>query len=165
MTDVLPSAHQPVSADESAGPVVLIDSRTRARRMLAPLVTGGAVLLATGYVASVNPNDAGHYPLCPTKWFLGVDCPGCGGLRCVYSLAHGDVATAADHNLLAVLLLPLVAVWWVLWVVRAWRGTRAVPSAPAKRRERVLTVVVWVLVFAFTLARNLPFVPYLNSAA
>jgi hypothetical protein len=95
----------------------------RGRRLVAPMAVGGAALLGVVYLGAVDPNEPGHYPLCPTQALLGVDCPGCGGLRCVHALARGDVVGALDHNALAVLvLLPLAVITWALWLRRAWRG-------------------------------------------
>jgi hypothetical protein len=104
----------------------------RGRRLLAPLAVGGAALLGAAYLGVVDPNEPGHYPLCPTQALLGVDCPGCGGLRCVHALTRGDLVGALDHNALAVLvLLPLAVISWALWVRREWRG----PTASERRSD------------------------------
>jgi hypothetical protein len=99
------------------------------------MAVGGAALLGVAYLGVVDPNEPGHYPLCPTQALLGVDCPGCGGLRCVHALTRGDVVGALDHNALAVLvLLPLAVITWALWFRREWRGPAAsVPGSAAPR--------------------------------
>lgn len=141
---------------------------SRLRRIAAPLAVGGATLLATAYVGLVDPNEAGHYPLCPTKYLTGLDCPGCGGLRAVHSLAHGDVSGALDHNALAVLvLLPLAALLWIRWLVRAWRGTPPQTEPSWWQRPAALWTLLAVTVL-FTVARNLSGVPalaWLGSSA
>jgi hypothetical protein len=96
------------------------------------MAVGGAALLGVAYLGAVDPNEPGHYPLCPTQALLGVDCPGCGGLRCVHALTRGDIVGALDHNALAVLvLLPLAVITWALWVRREWRGPVAPPPGSA----------------------------------
>ena len=48
---------------------------SRWRRVRGPLAVGALGLVATAYVGLVDPNAPGHYPLCPTKYLTGVDCP------------------------------------------------------------------------------------------
>ena len=43
----------------------------------------------------------------------GAWCPGCGSLRAVNDLTHGDVLAAASSNLVLVLALPVLALLWV----------------------------------------------------
>ena len=129
--------------------------------MLAPVATGIGVLAATAYVRAVDPNEPGHYPLCPTLALLGIDCPGCGGLRATHALAHGDVAAALDHNALLVVAAPVLIALWGVWMYRAWTG---VAPALTPRREtfaRVAPIVVLLVVMLFAVVRN--FVPYLGS--
>ena len=148
------------TASETAATPVGAPPRSRARRMAGPLAAAGGLLAATTYLGLVDPNAPGHYPLCPTKYLTGLDCPGCGGLRCVHSLAHGDLVGALDHNAFVVLLvIPLILGGLVAWAVREWRGD---PPAPVGHRwfeKRWLIVTVAVVMIAFTVARNIPGVP------
>lgn len=138
-----------------------IDPRPRARRMLGPLATLGGSAIALGYLAAVDPSQPGHYPLCPTQFFLGVDCPGCGLLRGTHALLHGDVPQALDHNVLLIVLVPLAVVLWVRWAWHAWRGVTPAVSARAWRRRTIATVVAFAALLLFGVVRNL--VPYLGS--
>lgn len=133
--------------------------RTRGRRLVAPLATALGVVAATACVAVYDPNVGGPYPVCPSRLLFGIDCPGCGGLRATHALTQGDVAAAADNNLLYVIVLPIVLVAFVLWCVRSWRGTPARPLQP--RTRTIITIAAVVVVAMFTLARNL--LPYLGS--
>ncbi len=115
---------------------------------------GAAVGASTLGLALVNPRDSGM-PVCWSAGFFGIDCPLCGGLRCVNSLARGDWLTAADHNVLLAVALPVVVAGWVLWMVAA-----------VKRRPFTLPRAgnwAWVLavgtVAAFTVLRNLDLGP------
>lgn len=94
----------------------------RSRRLMAPLAVGAVTLCAAAYVGLVDPNQPGHYPLCPTKALTGLDCPGCGGLRATHALVTGDLVGALDQNAFVVLVVvPLVVVAWIAWLVRCWR--------------------------------------------
>lgn len=143
--------------------------RARRSRLLSPLVAAGGVLVATGYVAMVNPNQPGHYPLCPFKAITGWDCPGCGGLRAVHDLAHGNLAAALDQNaLVVVLLIPVAVIMWLGWLRRAWSGK----PRPERNAPTSWLGVAWArwspysmlaLLIAFTVLRNLPVAHYFAS--
>jgi hypothetical protein len=150
-------------ADDAVVTAERVDTRSRGRRMLAPLLTGAIVAGALGYLAAVDPNEPGHYPLCPTKSLFGIDCPGCGCLRGLHALTRGDVAGAADHNLLLLLAVPFALVLWVRWVLRAWRGVSPAVSMRTFRLRNRAMIIVLVAILAFGVVRN--FVPYLDSAA
>lgn len=140
---------------------------SRVRRLRAPIVVGASALLASAYVGLVDPNAPGHYPLCPTKAFTGLDCPGCGGLRAVHSLVHGDITGALDHNAFVVLVvLPGAVLLWARWLWRTWKGSDASAGEGTAAADVPLPspVLVWSLVavtVAFTVARNMSGVPAL----
>ncbi|WP_309484416.1 DUF2752 domain-containing protein [Streptomyces himalayensis] len=125
---------------------------TPLRRLLVPVGVLGSVVAVFAYVGVVDPNEPGHYPVCPLFRFTGIYCPGCGGLRSAHAFAQGDFATAFGDNALAVAGYVLFAVLWVVWAVRVVRGRPA--------RIDLRPVQLWgigVLVLAFTVVRNLPF--------
>ncbi|GAA1983256.1 DUF2752 domain-containing protein [Kitasatospora viridis] len=131
------------------------------RRLARPFAALGALALPTAYVATVDPNSAGHYPTCPFLRATGWWCPGCGGLRCVHALTRGELTTAAHDNLLAVVLFAIVGVLWVRWVFAALTGGRPprVEFGPARATALVLLLV------AFTVLRNLPIGAHLAPPA
>lgn len=139
----------------------IVDPRPRVRRMAAPLATLVGSAVALGYLAAVDPSEPGHYPLCPTQFLLGVDCPGCGMLRGTHALLGGDLPRALDHNVLLVVLVPLALVLWMRWAWHAWRGVTPAVSVRAWRARTVVTVIAFALLAAFGVIRNL--VPYLGS--
>jgi hypothetical protein len=59
------------------------------------------------YLVAPSPSTT---PPCPTRWLLGLPCPGCGSLRAVHHLLHLRFARAFALNPLATLALPFVAV-------------------------------------------------------
>jgi len=136
---------------------------------VAPVVVAAAALAATAYVGLVDPNQPGHYPLCPTKVLTGLDCPFCGGLRATHSLARGDIGSAVDHNALVTLVVvPILLVLWLVWIRRAWAGTTPAPRTEPSRLQPVLLWSALALMVAFTVVRNVDAVPalaWLGSSA
>ncbi|MGM7444346.1 DUF2752 domain-containing protein, partial [Streptomyces tunisiensis] len=129
----------------------------RAARLAAPAGLLAAVTAAFAYVAAVDPNEPGHYPVCPLLGLTGLYCPGCGGLRSAHAVAHGDLAAALQANAPAVLGYAAFAVLWTVWVIRAARGRpMRIDPPPA---------VLWTaggLLLAFTVLRNTPFGGWLH---
>ncbi|MGW2614562.1 DUF2752 domain-containing protein [Streptomyces sp. NPDC001500] len=125
---------------------------TAASRLAVPAGILAAVVAAFAYVGAVDPNEPGHYPVCPLLRVTGLYCPGCGGLRSAHAFVHGDLATALHDNAMAVAAYLGFAVLWTVWAVRAARGRPA--------RVELTTGRLWTLgalLLAFTVVRNLPF--------
>jgi Protein of unknown function (DUF2752) len=139
-----------------SGPAILTGGRCA---VLKPLGAAAAALVATGYVATVDPNVAGHYPTCPFLAITGWYCPGCGALRAVHALAHGDLMTALARNPFAVVAIGYVVVSWLLWLDRTARGRPRRWLAPPWVLYGVLAAILmfWVL-------RNLPGWTWLSPA-
>ncbi|WP_019874673.1 DUF2752 domain-containing protein [Sporichthya polymorpha] len=116
----------------------------------APLGVGAAVAAATAAVALVSPEEPGTYPPCPFHTVTGWWCPGCGGLRAVHALAHGDLSTAVARNVLVVLAVPLLVLAWAAWLRRAVTGRAVVRLPVAAGWTLAATVAV------FWVARNVP---------
>ncbi len=147
--------------------------QTRARRMAWPVIGAAVTVGAAFYIRAVDPNNGG-YPLCPLKFVTGIDCPACGGLRCVHSLMNGDIATAMDQNLLAVFVLPMIAIWAVFALRAKWlgddqmrpvtvEGDNGGGAAGRAAALRMLLIVMIVVTILFTILRNIPGVPFLPS--
>lgn len=127
--------------------------RSRRERVTAPVLVAGAVLGASVLLHLRDPHQSGSYLFCPWLVLTGTYCPGCGGLRAVNDLTHGEIAAAASSNLLFVGAIPLLLVLWSRWFADRWRGVRRVVD---QRRG-----VLWASVFAavalvFWVVRNLP---------
>ena len=122
----------------------------RWRRLRPPLLTAAAVTCATTLLATVSPHTPGQYGTCPSRWLLGVYCPGCGALRATFDMAHLDLLGAWSMNPLWVLVVPVLILAWVAWVIRAWRG----------RRLGQVATWMWAaplaVVLAYAVLRNLP---------
>jgi hypothetical protein len=117
-----------------------------------PLLVGLAGATAFGLLRFRDPHASGAYGFCPFQAITGLPCPGCGGLRSVNDLTRGDVGSAVGSNVLVVALVAVLAVAYVLWVVRRLRGRtdRMIVLSPRA------AVVVVVVVAAFGVLRWTP---------
>jgi hypothetical protein len=121
------------------------------RAIMRPLGVGAVALIGVGIVTTVDPNTAGHYPTCPFLAVTGWYCPGCGALRAVHALGHGDLMTALARNPLTVVVAGYLVVTWVLWLRRSASGRPLRWLAPT-----------WVIygvfgaILAFWVLRNVP---------
>lgn len=126
---------------------------SRARRLATPLLTLGTAAAAFAYVGTVDPNEPGHYPVCPLLDLTGILCPGCGGLRSAHAFAHGDLGIAIGANALAVAGYFVFAGFMILWLVRAYRGG----SAPRLALKPLYWWGIGAVALLFSVVRNLSF--------
>ncbi|HET8599365.1 MAG TPA: DUF2752 domain-containing protein [Segeticoccus sp.] len=124
-----------------------------------PALVAGVAASAVGYLAAVDPNQAGHYPTCPFLFLTGWYCPGCGSLRAIHDLAHLDLAGALARNPLVLVAVPYLLITWGLWLHRSVTGRPRRWLAPAWVLWTVLGAVLayWVL-------RNVPGWTWLSPA-
>lgn len=103
-----------------------------------------------------NPSQYGFYPRCMLYVMTGIYCPGCGASRATYQLLHGHVLTAMHYNVLFVLSLPFAAFYSLRWVV-CWMNGR--PAPPMIIQPKWL-IAGGVVLFIFTVLRNIPIAPF-----
>lgn len=120
-------------------------------RVLRPALWAVGLLAAVALLHLRDPHESGSYLYCPWLLLTGTYCPGCGGLRAVNDLTHGDVGAALSSNILVTLLIPVAVVLLSLWAVDRWRGhTRSVPW----KRLRPIVVSLVTVMFLFAVIRN-----------
>lgn len=122
----------------------------------APLVVAASTTLMCAAIWVGDPTTPnGPLPVCPTKALLGIDCPGCGSLRMVYSLMHGNLLAAARFNALG-----LAAVALLVWAYVSWTYGRLVGRRiRGWQHRRWAAVVTLSLVLAWFVVRNIPVAP------
>jgi hypothetical protein len=132
-------------------------ARAKAQALAPPLAAVAAGGLGCVAVWFGNPTvPGGPLPICPTKALFGIDCPGCGGLRMMYSLLHGDIPAALHYNAVSFVVV-LLCVWSIgAWTVGRLRG-RWQRSWLHWRWTPLVFSVVFVVWFVI---RNLPFAPF-----
>lgn len=117
-----------------------------------PVAVAAGATAAVTWVGTVDPERPGHYPTCPFLAITGLWCPGCGSLRAVHALAHGDLSAAVSRNVLTVAAIPFLIGVWVGWVRRTWTRTPG--------RGLAHPLLIWAMlagIVAFWVVRNLPF--------
>ena len=70
------------------------------------LFGGLATILCLVYF--FDPNTDSIFPPCPTNAITKFHCTGCGTLRALHALVHGDFKEAISQNAMAVLFLPIL---------------------------------------------------------
>lgn len=127
-----PSTTRSPATTPATRPTNIID---RAGPGLVPLVI---VLALTVAVSVRDPHAPGSWLVCPSRALFGLDCPGCGSMRGLHDLAHGNLAESVGHN---ALLIP-----GILFLVYA-----------IFRRPGSRWAIAWGAMFVvFTVLRNLP---------
>lgn len=110
---------------------------------------GALVAGALGYISVVDPHQPDSiFPVCPFHLLTGLNCPGCGTLRMVHDVLHGDLAAAVNDNALFLIGLPALA-GWMLLRRRSGKVPLTLPAAAA----------AMITLFAWTVVRNLPGFP------
>jgi hypothetical protein len=127
--------------------------RSRRQRVTGPLLLAGGVLGASVLLHLRDPHQSGAWGYCPWLLLTGTYCPGCGGLRAVNDLTHGDVAAAASSNLLLVAAIPFLVLTWARTTLDRWHGR---VRQGAARRHVVLAVSLLVVALVFAVVRNTP---------
>jgi len=117
----------------------------------------GLLAAACGVLFYFNPTQHSFYPICMFHKYTGLNCPGCGSLRAMHLLVHGDVVTALRFNPLLILSLPFVACYSLVYVKSPARAKMWL-SAMVRPRWMVVMLVVLIL---FTVLRNIPVTPFI----
>lgn len=132
-------------------------ARAKLRALAPPLaVAAGAGVCCVAVWLGDPTTPGGPLPICPTKALLGIDCPGCGGMRMAYSLMHGDIPAALHYNAVS-LVVVLLCVWsTVAWAIGRLRG-RWVNSW---LHWRWTPLVMSIAFIGWFVVRNLPFAPF-----
>jgi hypothetical protein len=122
-------------------------------RMVVGVLVGavGVILLRV-----FNPATAGFFPPCPVRYLTGLYCPGCGSLRAMHALLHGDLLQAWAMNPLTVMLLPFLTYGLISEVLLRTRGLRL----PQPRLSAGQIRALFAVIVMFGVVRNLPMQPF-----
>lgn len=129
-----------------------------APKLAGPVVVGAAGLAAVGAVVIRDPHVPNSWGYCPVLAITGWLCPGCGGLRSIHDLAHGDALGAVSSNMFAVGIFALAMAIWIGWLRAGLSGRRYVLTWLP---DRTIAVAGTAGLAAFTIARNYPLFSFL----
>jgi hypothetical protein len=123
-------------------------------RLLAAMLAAFAAGVVT--LRIFDPATSSVFPPCPLRYLTGWYCPGCGSLRAMHQLLHGNVGAAWAMNPLTVLLLPFLIYGLASFALFEIRG-EGLPQ-PFLRGSWIRTLCAAIILFG--IARNLPLHPF-----
>lgn len=100
-----------------------------------------------------NPSTSGFYPPCPTKYLLGVECPGCGSLRASHALLHGRIAEAWHLNPMLLLAIPFILLLLLTGIFRS--HNRVMDLIYNNLNNRISLIVIAVILLGWGILRNI----------
>ena len=117
---------------------------------------GLAALPCLALVFARNPEEPGYYPPCVFYALTGLHCPGCGTLRGLHQLMHGNLLAAFGYNPYTMLALPIIGYAYL---------SALLPSLAGRRLPTVFLhpALIWGLlaaVLSFWALRNVPVYPF-----
>ncbi|MFH2009858.1 MAG: DUF2752 domain-containing protein [bacterium] len=127
-------------------------------RLSSPILTraqlvglfAAAVATAAAVLFAHDPAAGGLFPPCPFRAATGLLCPGCGSLRGLHRLLHGELATALRLNPLMVVALPVLL---VAGLAAAW--TRLRRRVAGRFRHRAWAWGTLAVLLAYWVLRNM----------
>lgn len=122
------------------------------------LVAAALVIAGIGAVLlwAFDPASSGLFPPCPLRYLTGLYCPGCGSLRAMHHLLHGNLQAAWAMNPLTILLLPFLSYGLASEALSLWRGR----GLPQKFLPASWIWTLCAVILLFGIARNLPLHPF-----
>lgn len=122
-------------------------------RMIVAVVAGA---LAAFVLRVFDPASSGIFPPCPVHYLTGWYCPGCGSLRALHALLHGEFMQAWAMNPLTVMLLPFLSYGLISEVLVQLRGR----GLPAPTLSAMQIRALFVVIVVFGVVRNLSVRPF-----
>ncbi len=122
------------------------------KRTVIAIGLGAAALLVVAVLFLFDPAGSAIYPVCLFHKFTGLNCPGCGSLRAMHHLTHGEFAAAIHCNPLLIVALTLV----VLTLIHRQIGQRGLRSGASIFSRPATAWAICAVVIVFGVLRNVP---------
>ena len=112
--------------------------------------------MGAGFIYFVfNPATNKYFPGCPFYKLTGLFCPGCGAQRSIHSLLTGNIIAAAHANILLVVCLPFLVVYYAIQIIN-YVKPQSVINIGIVNQVWFIYLLAVVVVY-FWIARNFPF--------
>ncbi len=92
-----------------------------------------------------DPMQVSFYPRCPSKTLCGYDCPGCGSLRAIHALTHGDLVAAWNFNPALFFAIPLAIIFFIGDNPRSPRIISRLTHHPLTPILLLLAIITWTI--------------------
>lgn len=112
-----------------------------------------AVAIVATVLYLFDPAVVTIYPPSSSRLLLGIYCPGCGTLRGLHQLLHGNLGKAFGFNPLMVLLLPYLVYTYLHYGIPVFTRRKSQPLFVPPTLIRGLLSVILIYWFL----RNMPF--------
>jgi len=132
----------------------------RIQNCLAVCLLRLAALTAAAVLFRFDPEQYPFYPVCMFHRTTGLLCPGCGSLRALHHLLHGELGTAFRFNAPVVCGVILALCWFTPLALAHLLARLPRSHAPTLlNRVGIRPGWLWVglaVLIVFAIARNLP---------
>ena len=118
------------------------------------MMLGGVAGLALLQI--FDPAASGIFPPCPVHYLTGLYCPGCGSLRALHAMLHGNLHEAWAMNPLTIVVLPFLTYGVASQFLLQVRGKGLPEVTLPANWIRALGVAIVL----FGVVRNLPLHPF-----
>jgi hypothetical protein len=104
------------------------------------------IMACVALLYAVDPATSHVFPPCPCHALTGLYCPGCGSLRAMHHLLHGEFRAALGLNPLLVVSIPVLCLLaaYPRWAYRPWVSWSA-----------------FAVLLTYGVVRNIPMWPFL----
>lgn len=104
-----------------------------------------------------NPKQGGIFPPCPFLFLTGFYCPGCGTLRGIHALVHGQILRAVQYNILMVISIP-----FVIYLLLEKLGIEINGRLLIKRKlfSKTFYKILLGVIILYWIFRNIPLYPF-----
>ena len=135
-------------------PVLKIEHRIKSFILIAIIIA--AIIL----LYKINPSTSSFFPSCPVYTITGLYCPGCGSLRALHQLFHGNISNAFGFNPLMVIALPFIAYSFLSYILDGITG-KTLPKI------FIPAFYIWLIlgiILLFGILRNIRIYPFILLA-
>ena len=135
----------------------LISNRIAVKRLivLALACCGGLLLYFH------NPQDSKIIAPCPFHYLTGLYCPGCGSMRGLHNLLHGNIFKVFDYNPLMVLSMPLIIYLLLAELEIKIKGKILFPK---KTFSSFFYIALLVIIIVFLILKKIKIEPFIFLA-